>query len=55
MRSGTSELRNWITVAGIAEQAGLVVDTVDYQPCYRTEAGTGNAMGFVTWKANEER
>jgi hypothetical protein len=33
--------------------AGLVVDTVDYQPCYRTEAGTGNAMGFVTWKTND--
>jgi 3-O-methylgallate 3,4-dioxygenase len=54
MRSGTSELRNWITVAGVAEQAGLVVDTVDYQPCYRTEAGTGNAMGFVTWKTNDD-
>jgi 3-O-methylgallate 3,4-dioxygenase len=54
MRSGTSELRNWITVAGIAEQAGLAVGTIDYQPCYRTETGTGNAMGFVTWKANDD-
>jgi len=24
-------------------------ELVDYQPCYRSEAGTGNAMGFVTW------
>jgi 3-O-methylgallate 3,4-dioxygenase len=23
---------------------------VDYVPCYRTPAGTGNAMGFVYWK-----
>jgi hypothetical protein len=22
---------------------------VDYVPCYRTEAGTGNAMGFALW------
>lgn len=54
LRSGTSELRNWITVAGLAGESGLVVDTVDYQPCYRTEAGTGNAMGFVTWKASDD-
>jgi 3-O-methylgallate 3,4-dioxygenase len=22
---------------------------VDYVPCYRSLAGTGNAMGFVHW------
>ena len=49
MRSGSSELRSWIAVAGIAAEAGLSVGSVDYEPCYRTEAGTGNAMGFVTW------
>jgi 3-O-methylgallate 3,4-dioxygenase len=27
----------------------LAGELVDYQPCYRSEAGTGNAMGFVTW------
>jgi hypothetical protein len=26
---------------------GEIVAT--HQPCYRSEAGTGNAMGFVTW------
>lgn len=51
MTAGTSELRNWITVAGAAHAAGLEVDRVVYEPAYRTEAGTGNAMGFVTWKA----
>jgi len=24
---------------------------VDYVPCYRSEAGTGNAMGFARWSA----
>lgn len=51
LRSGTSELRNWVTVAGIAAETGLRMQDVDYVPCYRTEAGTGNAMGFVTWSA----
>lgn len=51
MTAGTSELRNWIVVAGAAHAAGLGVDEVVYEPAYRTEAGTGNAMGFVTWKA----
>jgi hypothetical protein len=22
---------------------------LDYVPCYRSEAGTGNAMAFATW------
>lgn len=51
MTAGTSELRNWITVAGAAAAAGLRVDSVVYEPAYRTETGTGNAMGFVTWTA----
>jgi len=50
MMSGASELRNWIAVAGIADEVGLSVTNVDYEPCYRTEAGTGNAMGFLTWE-----
>ena len=54
MRSGASELRNWIAVAGIANVAGLSVASIDYEPCYRTEAGTGNAMGFVTWNRAEQ-
>ena len=27
---------------------------VDYVPCYRSEAGTGNAMGFVYWRPEGE-
>ena len=54
MRSGSSELRNWIAVAGIAAETSLAVDSTDYRPCYRTEAGTGNAMGFVTWSRTDD-
>lgn len=49
LRSGSSEIRNWITVAGAVADADLKMDLVDYVPCYRSEAGTGNAMGFVSW------
>lgn len=49
-RSGTSEIKNWITTAAIAEVAGLKNTMSEYIPCYRSEAGTGNAMGFMTWK-----
>lgn len=53
LRSGTSETLNWIVTAAAAMQAGLRAELVDYQPCYRTEAGTGCAMAFVTWTGNE--
>jgi hypothetical protein len=47
--SGTSEIRNWIALAGALDETGLRMRLVDYVPCYRSEAGTGNAMGFVQW------
>lgn len=50
LRSGTSELRNWILLAGALSGNDLVPKVVEYQPCYRSEAGTGCAMGFVTWQ-----
>ncbi|MEV5411182.1 hypothetical protein AB0K60_20370 [Thermopolyspora sp. NPDC052614] len=49
LTAGTSELRNWIAVAGAANAVGLKVENTVYEPGYRTEAGTGNAFGFVTW------
>ncbi len=49
LQSGTSEFKNWIPVGAIAHDAGLKMDLVDYVPCYRSSAGTGNAMGFVRW------
>ncbi|MTV27507.1 hypothetical protein FTX61_19120 [Nitriliruptoraceae bacterium ZYF776] len=47
--SGTSELRNWIVTAGALAGSDLRARVVDYEPCYRSEAGTGCAMGFVIW------
>ena len=29
---------------------GLDMTLLDYVPCYRSEAGTGNAMGFAYWE-----
>jgi 3-O-methylgallate 3,4-dioxygenase len=48
-QSGTSEIKNWIAVAGAMAEAGLAMELVDYVPCYRSEAGTGSAMGFAKW------
>jgi 3-O-methylgallate 3,4-dioxygenase len=48
-QSGTSEIKNWIAAAGIMAEAGLTMKLIDYVPCYRSEAGTGSAMGFAQW------
>jgi OH-DDVA oxygenase len=50
LRSGTSELLNWVVAAGALAATGLEAEIVDYQPCYRTEAGTGCAMAFAAWR-----
>jgi hypothetical protein len=49
-RSGTSELKNWIPVAGAMQVAGLEMTVVDYQPLYRSSAGTGCGMAFAYWQ-----
>ena len=48
-RSGTSETKNWIVARGALEASGFRMKLLDYVPCYRSEAGTGNAMAFATW------
>jgi 3-O-methylgallate 3,4-dioxygenase len=48
LNSGSSEIRNWITVAGAASH--LRNAWQEYIPCYRSVAGTGCGMGFATWK-----
>lgn len=50
LQAGTSEVKNWIPVASAMAELPLEMTTVDYIPCYRSEAGTGNAMGFVYWR-----
>ena len=49
-RSGTSETKNWITAMGILAETVLEQKSMNYVPCYRSEAGTGNAMCFATWQ-----
>ena len=48
-RSGTSETKNWIVARGALGETGFKMKLLDYVPCYRSEAGTGNAMAFATW------
>ena len=48
INSGSSEIRNWIVVAGASEH--LDMEVVNYVPCYRSPAGTGCAMGFARWE-----
>jgi 3-O-methylgallate 3,4-dioxygenase len=49
-QSGTSEIKNWLIAAGALAETGLRMTLLDYVPCYRTEGGTGNAMGFAVWQ-----
>lgn len=49
-RSGTSETKNWITVAGILAETDLQMNLIDYVPATRSEAGTGCGMAFATWE-----
>lgn len=48
LRSGTSEILNWIVAAGALEN--LAPTVLDYVPGYRTPAGTGAGMAFVQWE-----
>jgi len=46
---GTAEIKNWFPVISAMNAEGRRYHQVDYVPCYRSEAGTGNAMAFVYW------
>jgi aromatic ring-opening dioxygenase catalytic subunit (LigB family) len=48
LNSGSSEIRNWIVVAGAAE--ALHTAWQEYEPLYRSPAGTGCGMAFACWK-----
>lgn len=50
LRTGTSELRNWVVVGGATAAEPLTARVIDYLPCYRSEAGTGCAMAFMAWQ-----
>jgi hypothetical protein len=47
---GTAEIKNWYPVIAAVNTAGLKYHQVEYVPCYRSEAGTGNAMAFAYWE-----
>lgn len=47
LNSGSSEIRNWITVGGAL--GDLHNDFIEYYPVYRTPAGTGCGMAFAAW------
>lgn len=49
MKDGTSELLNWISASGCLFNTELSGELIDYVACYRTEAGTGTAQGFLAW------
>jgi Catalytic LigB subunit of aromatic ring-opening dioxygenase len=50
LQEGTSEIKNWLGLAGAMAQTKLVPNVIDYVPCYRSDAGTGNAMAFMYWQ-----
>jgi len=52
LNAGSSEIRNWIAMAGAIE--GLVIQWDEYQPLYRTEAGTGVGAAFAVWRDPNE-
>ena len=49
LQSGTSELKSWISLAGLLEGMSAEMHEIDYVPCYRSPAGTGTANGFYWW------
>ena len=48
MKGGTSEILNWVAVAGAVES--MDVTLVDYVPGYRSPAETGCGMAFAYWQ-----
>lgn len=47
LQAGSSEIRNWLVVAGAA--GDLELDWVSYTAGYRTPALTGTGLGFAVW------
>ncbi len=46
---GTAEIKNWYPVIAAMNAEGRKYHSVDYVPCYRSEAGTGSGMAFGYW------
>ena len=52
LQAGTSELKTWITLAGVLEAETTRLHEIGYIPCYRTPAGTGTAQGMYWWQVD---
>lgn len=48
LNAGSSEIRNWIAMAGALD--GMKNEWLEYQPIYRTPAGTGVGAAFGVWR-----
>ena len=48
-QSGTSEVKLYVPVLIAAQRMRAPMTLVDYVPCYRTAAGTGEGMAFMYW------
>ncbi|MBV8534324.1 MAG: extradiol ring-cleavage dioxygenase [Alphaproteobacteria bacterium] len=48
LNAGSSEIRNWIALAGAVN--GVAPEWLEYQPLYRTPAGTGVGTAFGVWR-----
>jgi hypothetical protein len=46
--SGSSEIRNWVMLSGMVTH--LRSHFTEYVPVYRTPAGTGIGLAFMTWR-----
>ena len=49
-QSGTSEVKIYSIVMMALQGTGAPMTLVDYIPCWRTPAGTGEGMGFMYWR-----
>lgn len=49
-QDGTSEIKNWLPLASAMIDRAFRPELIDYVPCYRSEAGSGHAMGFMVWR-----
>lgn len=52
-QSGTSEIKIYSAVMMALQHTGAEMTLVDYIPCWRTPAGTGEGMGFMYWSPEE--
>ena len=53
-QSGSSEIKLYVSVMMALQETGAPMTLVDYVPCWRTAAGTGEGMGFMYWNADRD-